>query len=384
MRFLEDLRLSRAPALAFLAIALFWAALAAQVPELKARIGASDAVFGVVFLVSSLGSLVAMWFAPQVDRWLGPNALALAIASMALAFFLPGLAPGVVTFTLTMVLAASGSGVADVIMNARVSELEARHDRPLMNLNHAVFSFAYAFAAMATGWARENAWSPVAVFSCCSLLVLALCPLMRQRDVAPAGSSVAAPAGLPAAGAPIVWLGGFVVLVAFLSESSVEGWSALHLERTLGGDPGQGAMGPAVLGLTMGFGRLFGQVIAARVREWVMIAVACVISAAGLLVAAAAQNLAWAYVGFGAMGLGASVVAPMALALVGRSVDEVARVAAIGRAALIGFLAFSIGPGLMGLSSEAFGLRWSFVIVAGLLVVTGVILAPRLGRLTDR
>ena len=191
---------------------------------------------------------------------------------------------------------------------------------------------AYAASAILTGWAREAGWTPIEVLALLSFVVLAATPLVREpRDAAPVPEEIAgAPRG--SANAPIVWIGGVVVMIAFLSESAVEGWSALHLERELGGDPAEGALGPAVLGLTMGIGRSSGQILAARYPEWLMITVACLLSAAGLVLAASADRLAVAYLGFGAMGLGISVVAPMALAVVGRSVSERARVAAIGRA----------------------------------------------------
>ena len=54
----------------------------------------------------------------------------------------------------------------------------------------------------------------------------------------------------------LVWVGGLVVLAAFLGEAATEGWSALHVERTLGGRASEGAMGPALLGFGMAVGRL--------------------------------------------------------------------------------------------------------------------------------
>ena len=376
---LTDLRSCRAPAPAFAGLGFLWASLAAQVPVLKAQIDASDAVFGTIFLLASAGSIAAMWFAPQVDRLLGRRSVPLALGFTALMFLLPGLATGIVAFTAVMLLMYAGSGTTDVLMNARVSELESETGRPLMNLNHAVFSFAYAASALMTGWAREAGWPPEAIFAAMAVLVLLLCPMTPQTPHVIDAEEAAAPANRVRA--PVVWIGGMVVMIAFLSEASVEGWSALHLERTLGGDPAEGAMGPAILGLTMGFGRLFGQLLAARFADWALIALACLLSAAGLVVAAVAQSLGGAYLGFGAMGLGVSVVAPLALAFVGRQVHPSARVAAIGRAALIGFAAFSVGPGLMGFTAQAFGLRASFVIVSGLLLLTAAFLAPQMRRL---
>ncbi|MGV6847280.1 MAG: MFS transporter [Marinibacterium sp.] len=378
----QDLWISRAPAAGFASIGFLWAAMAAQVPDLKAQIGASDAAFGAVFFLSSVGSMMAMWIAPRIDHRLGRGSVSLPLAFTAAMFLLPGLTGTIVAFAAAVFLVAAGSGVTDVLMNARVSELESDHGRPLMNLNHAVFSFAYAASAFLTGFAREAGWPPAIVFAIASAVVLLLATATRQKprrfdetDANGSGHS---------RNAPVVWLAGIVVLVAFMSESSVEGWSALHLERTLGGDPGEGALGPALLGLTMGIGRLSGQVLAARFRDWVLIGLACVLSASGLVLAALAPRLALAYLGFAAMGLGISVVAPLALAMVGRMVDPSVRVAAIGRAALIGFAAFSLGPGLMGLSAQAFGLPAAFLIVSAFLMLTAVLIVPQLGRLSGQ
>ena len=57
------------------------------------------------------------------------------------------------------------------MMNARISEIEEAQGRSLMSLNHAMFSFAYASAALATGLAREAGFGPVAVFSALADLV---------------------------------------------------------------------------------------------------------------------------------------------------------------------------------------------------------------------
>jgi MFS family permease len=262
------------------------------------------------------------------------------------------------------------SGLTDVIMNSRVSELETAHRRTLMNLNHAVFSFAYAASALATGFAREAGLHPVSVFATIALLVCATAPFMviETRRVEVEEVPRAFPVSL------VLW-GGGIVLVAFLFENAMEGWSALHIERTLGGGAAQGAFGPAILGLTMGIGRLCGQIIAERVSEAPVILAASVLAALGMLLAAAAPTLAMAYLGFGLAGLGASVIAPMALALVGRHARDSERTRAISRAAVIGFLGFLVGPPVIGFVSEATSLRVALGLVALLLLPVPAMLA---------
>jgi MFS family permease len=370
MSLLAALRLSRPPALAFAAMGAGWGAFAAFVPAIKAGLGASDALFGALLLGSSLGLLTALWVAPRVDARLGRYALPAASALLATAFLLPGLAPVPIAFAAAMLTVGVASGLTDVVMNARVSELEIAHRRTLMNLNHAMFSFAYAASAFTTGLAREAGVPPAAVFAAIALAVYAAVPFMVIATRTATVEEI--PRAFPA---KLVLFGGGIVLVAFLVENAMEGWSALHIERTLGGGAAEGAFGPAILGLTMGIGRLMGQVVAERVREAPVILAASALAAMGLLLAAAAPTPAAAYLGFGLAGLGVSVIAPMALALVGRNARESERTKAISRAAVIGFLGFFIGPPAIGFVSEATSLRTAFALVAGLLLLVPVMLA---------
>ena len=74
------------------------------------------------------------------------------------------------------------------------------------------------------------------------------------------------PKGETASGLGLVpVIGGGIILIAFLTENAAESWSALHIEQTLHGSPALGAAGPAVLALTMGVARTFGQGIAQRI-----------------------------------------------------------------------------------------------------------------------
>jgi MFS family permease len=370
MSLLSALRISRQPALAFAAMGAGWGAFAAFVPVIKAGLGASDGLFGALLLGASVGLLSAMWLAPVIDARLGRYALPAASAALATAFLLPGLASAPIAFAAAMLAVGVASGLTDVVMNARVSELETAHRRTLMNLNHAMFSFAYAASALVTGLARETALPPFAVFAAIAIVVYAAVPFMVIATRTAEAEEV--PRAFPAS---LVLWGGGIVLVAFLVENAMEGWSALHIERTLGGGAAEGAFGPAILGLTMGIGRLAGQIVAERVREAPVILAASALAAFGMLLAAVAPSPIVAYVGFGLAGLGVSVIAPMALALVGRHARDSERTRAISRAAVIGFLGFFIGPPMIGLVSELTSLRVALAVVAVILGLVPVMLA---------
>lgn len=365
MSILSALSLSRRPAVAFVVVGMLWGSFAAFVPVIKTQLGASDALFGMLLLGSAFGLVSAMWLAPRADRFLGARGMQICAVLFALIWLIPGQITTPLVFAGVMAMVGMSSGMLDVMMNARVSELEARHGRSLMNVNHAMFSASYGVAALVTGLAREAGLSPTLVFAGFGGVTVLLA-IFLYLDVDQVDADDGPQGGYPLL--PILLCGG-IVLVAFMSEATVETWSALHVERTLSGGAAEGALAPAMLGLTMAIGRFSGQAVAERLREvHVVIGAAC-ISAAGALVAAAAPTPIIAYIGFGTLGLGVSVIGPMGLALVGKLVTPQMRTEAISRVAVMGFSGFFLAPMMMGLLAEAFGLRVAFCGVAILLLL---------------
>lgn len=383
MTLLRDLHISRGPAAGFAAVGVFWGSFAALVPVLKPQVGLSDGQFGLALLITSVGAVLAMWLAPLAERGLGPRALGVLTALLALATLFPGHTTNGVLFTVAMLGVTMTSGTLDVAMNARVSALEAQVGRSLMNLNHAVFSVAYAICALATGFAREAGFGPAAILTGGSLVMGVL---MLQAFAAPVADADHEADGIEVA--PLPWTlllpGGMIILIAFMSEQATEGWSALHLERNLGAGAAQGALGPALLGITMAVGRLAGQVVANRVSERHVIRWASVTAGVGAWIAATAPSLGVAYLGFSILGLGVSVMAPMAYAWIGRMVPNRYRSHAISRISVVGYAGFFIGPPLMGFLSEGFGLSTSFAVIGCLLFAVTLVLLPVLNRIALR
>ena len=360
---LSDLHAIRRPFAAFVSMGLLWGAFAAQVPVLKRAIDASDAQFGLLLSMSALGLLTSLVLAPRVEGLLGDRSLPLAMVLLPAAFLIPATASVPLVFGLGMFLVATASGLEDVLMNARVSEIEAAEGRSLMNLAHAGFSLAYAASAFGTGFAREAGIAPWAVFGTLFTIAAALSVVARQPIEAEPGSGDDE-AGRAGMGWRVAALCGLLVLLAFQIEGSVEAWSALHVERTLGGSAAEGAWGPAMLGLTMGAGRLSGQAATRFMPPMTVAVAAALATAAGGVIAAAAPTVGIAYLGFALIGLGVSVIGPLGIAEAGRRAAPGGRTAAVARTAVIGFGGFLVGPPIMGLVSGAFSLRWAIGLVA--------------------
>lgn len=377
MQFGAQIAAARGPLAGFLAMGVFWGSFAALAPAVKAGVGAGDAQFGLILLCGSVAAVGAMLLAPRVGGWLGGAALPIAGGAFALSALLPGQMSAPLTLALTVIGVGATAGTLDVLMNARLSAIEAARRMPLMNLAHGLYSFTYAFAALATGAAREAGFGPAPVFAAAALVMLALVPLALERDARIEGLGGRDATG-PGIGV-VPYIAGAVILIGFLAEHSAESWSALHIERTLGGSAAEGALGPALLGLTMGVGRMFGQALVARIPERRLMRGALMVAASGAAIAGLAPVPLVAYLGFAVLGLGASLLVPTGFALIGRLAAPEARARAIARAAALGYMGFFFGPAIIGIVAELAGLRAAFGAVS-LVLLSGLIALALLAR----
>ncbi len=78
---------------AFAVMGLVWANYFAQMPVIKTNVGVSDAVYGVVVLVSGLGAVGAMFLGPLCERFAGPFSLVVGALAICLGFLWVGPRP---------------------------------------------------------------------------------------------------------------------------------------------------------------------------------------------------------------------------------------------------------------------------------------------------
>jgi predicted MFS family arabinose efflux permease len=356
-------QLSRAPSSALAAVGVFWGTFAAYVPDLKAGIAASDAAFGLALMMSAVGGITAMAMAPRVMALLGRFSLPVAAVLLAVAAFYPLAAKDVFGFGIAICAVGASVSLLDICGNVRISVLEERHNRHLMNFSHAMFSFAFAASAFLASVARKSGFGPEDTLPAMGIVVLLLGvstfegSTWQSAQDPPEGSDRKTPWG------PIIATAA-ILFAAFMCENASETWSALHIERTLGGQIGDGGFGPVALGLMMGTGRLCGQFAAARLGEAALVLWSAAFGVMGAIVLAIAPSPLIAILGVGLLGLGVAVVVPSANSILGRLVRPDQRSHAISRAWMIGFTGFFIGPPIVGFISGIAGLRLAFAFVA--------------------
>lgn len=369
MSVIEAARASRAPMMTLAAVGVFWGSIAGLMPDIKAGVGASDAEMGGVLIMPAIASIIAMGMAPRLGRALGGRVLPLAGLFIVAAFFLPALAGSVTGLGAALFVAGGAVAFADMTANVRIAQLEAQRGLHLMNLNHAVFSLSFGLTAFAIAFARRAGAGHEAVLPGLAAVAL-VCVLIgwewRGGDL-PGGDGTEAKLAPPWSA---VLLSGLILFSAFVGENATESWSALHIERTLGGAPGDGSFGPATLGFVMAFGRLMGQLLAKRVGEARLIFRSALLATAGALIIAAAPSQWVVILGVTVTGLGIATIVPSVNSLLGRRVSDAARPVAISRAWMAGLFGFFVGPSMMGGLAELWSLRVSFAAVALIVALT--------------
>ena len=366
---------------------------AARIPALRDDLALSAAQVGLLLLVGSIGSLLALPFVGLVVQRLGAGRT-VAVFAVANTAGLLVAAAGIVTGHLIVVGAGLmvfgiGTGTWDAAMNIEGAAVEQRLGKAIMPRFHAGFSFgtmAGAGVGAIAAQAHLSVFSHLAIALILSLAgvlwaVRAFLPADARTGIAP--STTTSPADIApdasrarhAFGAwlePRTLMIGLVVLAAALTEGSANDWVGLAV---VDGFDQTHAMGALILGLfvtAMTAMRLLGTGLLDRYGRVAVLRLCAVLSIAGLLMFGLAPSLPLALVGVVLWGVGAALGFPVGMSAA--SDDPVSAARRVSVVSTIGYTAFLAGPPLLGLLAAQVGYRHALLaivvpVVVGLLVL---------------
>src|SRR5690606_17807823 len=168
-----------------------------------------------------------------------------------------------------------------------------------------------------------------------------------------------------------------VTLSAMIMEGAGADWSAIYMTNVFSVSPFLAGFAVALVALTQPVTRFFAAAFVERYGPPLVARVLLTSLGAGALLVFFAPTQWAALVGFGLMGVGSSAIFPLAMSAAAQRTD---RPAATNVAALaqISFVAFLLGPPLLGFVAEHLGIRWSFGVGIPL-VLLSMIFAGALG-----
>lgn len=356
----------------FMAGGFAFASWASRIPDIRSGLDLTPGVLGRTLLVGALGSVIALPLAGRVIATVGAArtvVLGVVLASTGLVGL--GVCLDVLSDVRAVAAAifvvAVGISFWDVAMNHEGAAVEQALGRTIMPVFHALFSAGTVLGALIAAGLVALGLPVLPHLACAAVPVLAvgwLAPrgfLPRAKEAG--GHDGAGDGVLAAWREPRTVLIGIVVLVAALTEGTANDWVALAV--TEGHDqPGWvGVLAFATFLAAMTAGRLVGGPLLDRHGRVPLVRGLFVLAAAGSVLVVLGPTPV-AFVGVLLWGLGASLGFPVGMSA---AADDPARAAArLSVVSTIGYLAFIVGPPLLGLLGDHIGVLRSLLLVGAL------------------
>lgn len=358
-----------------------------RLPAIKAGLGMSNAELGLAIAAMPIGGLIAGGFAGALIHRFGSGRLTVMLQVLyGLLLVTAGLAPSWPALAAVFLVFGALDATSDAGMNAHGILVQDRYGRSILQAFHGFWS-AGTMVGGATGAIAAAAGLPVPVHLAGAGIALALVSLgastglldEHEGETAAAGNE--APITLRDTPRLLRLLAPFALLgvLGVMLEDAAQTWSSVYLVEVLGLAGGIAAVSFVLYTAAMTGGRLTND---RWVDRWGPATVArggALIAAVGLALVAVAgptHIAALAFLGFIAVGIGASSQFP-AMVNAAAALPDVPAAHGIAVVSWLARVGFVIGPALVGIAADTFGLAAAFLIpcTAAILVAA---LAPRL------
>jgi MFS family permease len=334
-----------------------------RLPELQRAMGATEGALGLALIGASTGTLVSLSLAGRLLDRIGHRRALLALTpAMAACYALASFATA--PWLLFMLLLPCGLciGAVEIIVNLEADRVEHQGGRRIMNRAHGFWSIGFFVAGLFGAGLSQAGVSVQQHLLLDALLVLVATALLLGRfDAAPHRSDTAESHATPRFARPTLAILALVAvtLSAMVLEGAGAEWSGIYMRDVFSAGHFVAGSAVAVGALMQAITRFFAD---AFVERFSPVSVARVLLSllgigAGTVLLAPSAELA--YAGFALMGVGTSVIFPLAMSAAAQRTDRSAAVN-VATLAQTSFVVFLLGPPLLGLVAQYWGIRWSF------------------------
>ncbi|WP_407937187.1 MFS transporter [Kineosporia babensis] len=357
-----------------------------RTPAIRDLLGASTAQMGLVLFGLSIGSMAGILSSGLLVRHYGVR-LVILLGTLSIVASMPtvglgGVLSSPVLTAFGLFLFGLGMGGGEIAMNIEGADLEQRLDKPVMPSLHGCFSLGTVIGASAgiafTAWDFPVAWHLLLV-GALALLALTVSIGHVPTDVGKGDAQAAETGSSTTSVAEPIWkdrrllLIGLIVMAMALAEGTANDWLPLVMVDGHGFAPALGSSIYAVFAASMTIGRFAGGGLIARYGRSAILRSSAISATIGLgfVIFSDSQILAAAAVVL--WGLGASLGFPVVISAAGDSGENSA--ARVSLVATLGYVAFLVGPPLLGYLGDHYGLRQA-LIVPMVLTALAVFLSP--------
>ncbi len=351
-----------------------------RLPDMQRAMGIAEGALGFGLIGAAVGTLVSLSFAGPILERIGYRRAILAlIPLLAFCYACATFATGPLAFFVLLFPVGVIIGGIEIILNLEADRTEHLLGHRIMNRAHAFWSFGFFSAGIIGALIAQTGLSVQAhLFLMVPVVIVAVILLLGRFDPAPhrTGVSTEPP---PRFAAPTLAI--MVLVAVTLSAMILEGagidWSAIFMRDIFGASPFIAGFAVALGALTQAVTRFFADSFVERYSPTAVSRVLLAILLAGTLLVFFSGSDWMALVGFALMGVGTSAIFPLAMSAAAQRTDRPAATN-VASLAQISFVAFLLGPPLLGYVAEHFGIRWSFGVGVPL-VILSLVFAGALG-----
>ena len=351
-----------------------------RVPELQRAMDATEGALGLALIGASTGTLVSLTLAGRLLDRIGHRRALLALTpAMAACYALASFATAPWMLFALLVPCGLCIGAVEIIVNLEADRVEHQEGRRIMNRAHGFWSIGFFVAGLTGAGLSQAGVSVQQHLLLDALLVLIATALMLGRfDAAPHRTGAVQGHETPRFARPTLAILALVAvtLSAMVLEGAGAEWSAIYMRDVFGAGHFIAGSAVAVGALMQAITRFFADAFVERFSPVGVARVLLTLLGIGAGMVLLAPSAGVAFAGFALMGVGTSVIFPLAMSAAAQRTDRSAAVN-VATLAQTSFVVFLLGPPLLGLVAQYWGIRWSFGIglplVALSLAMAGVL-----------
>lgn len=347
---------------------------ASRTPAITEALDINLAQMGLLITAIPLGALIGLLASSHVLELLGERrtmVVAQLVGQLAIAGFgINAILTGNAVLGAPL-LALYGVGLAttNIVINLEAAASDRVTGRTLMPMFHAAFSVG-AVVGAGLGAVASAVHLPVSIHFpllagfvlLTALVMVRFVPELREAHTAAPSFAERMKVWVE----PRTLLIGLIVLAASFTEGTANNWLNLAMVQGREWAPAVGAATVTVFAASMVVGRVLGGSFVDRVGRVAALRTAFTLAGAGVLVVTLVDAELATFVGVALWGLGASLGYPLGISAAADDPRNApARVAAVATVATISGL---LGPTVIGVLGEVFGLPQAFIVVAVLAV----------------
>ena len=359
---------------------LLMASWASRTPAIRDILSVSTAEMGVVLFGLSVGSMSGIlssgWLVKRfgtrkvIRACMSFSVVGMSVMSLALWLASP------ILFALGLAVFGGSLGAGEVAMNVEGAVVEREMNKTVLPMMHGFYSLG-TLAGAGVGMTLTALGMPANVHILLAALVVIL-PIFIAITAVPEGTGKDSAEdkqrgrqGVPFWRDVQLLLIGVVVLAMAFAEGSANDWLPLLMVDGHGFNPTSGSLIYTGLTLGMTVGRFTGGWFIDRYSRVAVVRASALMGALGIGLIIFVDNawIAGASVIF--WGLGASLGFPLTISAASDTgPDAPTRVSVV---ATTGYLAFLVGPPLLGFLGEHYGLRSAMLVVLSLMIIAALV-----------